>query len=354
MKSQHSFDHGITGTNLIGRHRNLTCNECHNMDVVNDIFRDLTGTEIDACINCHTDPHQNKFGNDCKQCHNEFDFHDVKIEGEFNHDLTDFPLEGLHDNLDCRKCHTSNFLDPISFGLCMDCHDDFHRGAFVRDDSNTDCKDCHQVNNPFSFTSFDLERHQTTSFPLEGAHQAIACFDCHLEEGNWSFRDIGTQCNDCHEDFHDGLIQDKYYPNKDCTSCHDNSGWNLVSFDHSKTLFTLEGEHQNVSCRACHFKDNSNTSEVEQIFYQTSTDCYYCHENPHGSQFETGGITNCAECHTPFNWVPENFDHNQTKFPLEGKHAELECNACHKQIFIEGELKTEFKIPRFECIDCHS
>ena len=84
------------------------------------------------------------------------------------------------------------------------------------------------------------------------------------------------------------------------------------------------------------------------------THCTECHVNIHGSQFEQEGVTNCTHCHTSANWQPELFDHDETEFPLEGRHAEIECKACHKVKMIEGEERIEFKMESFECIDCHS
>ena len=90
-----------------------------------------------------------------------------------------------------------------------------------------------------------------------------------------------------------------------------------------------------------------------QEFKGKSSACYDCHENIHGTQFELEGITDCNRCHQSTDWFPYGFDHNLTKFPLEGKHAEIECKECHKEVLIEEELVVQFKIEKFECIDCH-
>ena len=58
------------------------------------------------------------------------------------------------------------------------------------------------------------------AFPLQGAHSAIPCSDCHKKQEKWNFRGIGINCNDCHKDIHKTLIQAKYYPEANCKTCH--------------------------------------------------------------------------------------------------------------------------------------
>lgn len=50
------------------------------------------------------------------------------------------------------------------------------------------------------------------------------------------------------------------------------------------------------------------------------------------------GSADCVRCHSEHNgenfaivkWNPSSFDHNRTGFALDGKHAGLACNQCHK------------------------
>ncbi len=64
-------------------------------------------------------------------------------------------------------------------------------------------------------------------------------------------------------------------------------------------------------------------------------------------------MTDCKRCHDASDWMPNNFDHNTTTFPLEGRHAEIECIDCHKPIVQNGKSVIEYKIEKFECLDCH-
>ena len=156
------------------------------------------------------------------------------------------------------------------------CHKDYHKGEFKNNKGiSPDCDKCHSLSTGFSVSLFTLEQHQSTKFPLEGAHVATPCFACHVKNDRWTFGKIGSVCADCHK-------------------------------------------------------------------------------NVHGDKFEVDGVTDCNRCHDPINWSPRKFNHSETGFPLEGKHAEIECVACHKTTYKEnGKTLVNYKIEKFECIDCH-
>jgi nitrate/TMAO reductase-like tetraheme cytochrome c subunit len=117
----------------------------------------------------------------------------------------------------------------------------------------------------------------------------------------------------------------------------------------------LEGQHKEVDCKSCHFEElATEENSLGQLFDGISTACATCHDNVHGDQFAKNGITDCTRCHSSEGWDAEFFNHDTTAFPLEGRHAEIDCNACHKQVFENGIEIIEYKIERFECIDCHS
>ena len=68
---------------------------------------------------------------------------------------------------------------------------------------------------------------------------------------------------------------------------------------------------------------------------------------------EQNGVTDCARCHGFESWDASHFDHTKTAFPLEGKHAQVACEKCHKPSIVNGETLVQYKLERFECIDCH-
>jgi len=270
-----NFDHNKTNFALKGKHNNVDCFKCHK-DSKNPetIFTDRLGVVENDCVKCHKDVHEGKFGTDCAKCHNEKGFRTLKTMEFFDHKLTDFPLEGKHVKVDCKKCHEDKTTKAIDFSRCSNCHKDYHEGEFKTDGVAADCNTCHSLNEGFEFSLFTIERHQDNKFKLEGAHVATACSDCHLKDKKWKFRNIGSTCTECHK-------------------------------------------------------------------------------NEHGTRFERNGVTDCERCHVSDTWFPSKFNHDETKFPLTGKHKEAECLACHFTKLEDGKVKVEYTIAKFECIDCH-
>lgn len=353
LTSLRRFNHNQTGFPLKGKHQQVDCFKCHApAQTARTVFQDQLGIGTAECTKCHEDVHKGRFGSNCAECHNEKSFRFSGDPDKFDHNLTDFPLAGKHNSVDCAKCHTSgHFTDPLPFANCTDCHEDYHKGAFTEGKKVKDCAECHQVEG-FSPSTFDFDQHASTDFPLEGAHVATPCIVCHVTDTQeWSFTNLGTNCIDCHEDVHAGEMDTKWYPEHACKNCHVTDSWTTgLVFDHSQTDFALEGAHARAQCSECHKKD---VQTPHGRFRNMATDCASCHENVHGRQFEQQGVTDCRRCHGFEAWDNKLFDHNKTDFPLEGKHAEVACAECHKPKFIDGAERTEYKIQKFECMDCH-
>jgi hypothetical protein len=242
---------------------------------------------------------------------------------------------------------------------CADCHKDYHEGEFTKSKSSpSDCKDCHTVDKPFTFSSFDLSDHQSSTFPLTGAHQATSCLECHKPrtDQRWSFRFSDQRCVSCHKDIHEGYLTETFAQNQNCQACHQTSTWKTITFDHSQTAFKIRGAHQEVSCRSCHFIDKKdNLGNPVQRFKNSPQNCNACHDDIHEGQFVLKGQNDCARCHSiELGWPIPLFNHQTTLFPLEGKHKEVSCGSCHKgQQKESGKIVTLYKIQKFECIDCH-
>ncbi|WP_127140918.1 cytochrome c family protein [Flagellimonas marinaquae] len=358
FKGQGNFAHTVTGFELRGSHGSLDCFACHkdNQDPLR-VFQDQPHDIVENdCISCHDDVHEGLYGNDCVQCHRESSFLSLRNMDFFDHGVTDYPLEGQHVGVDCRACHEERFSDPIDFSSCISCHEDYHEGEFTREGVTADCVECHSLEHGFDFTLYTLEQHQSTDFPLKGAHMATPCFACHIDERDekWTFTDMGTTCVDCHQDIHQGYMDTTYYPDKDCARCHGNDNWTDVDFDHGRTDWPLDGKHLEVACSECHFKVDADAAKgwVQQ-FDGLAAECATCHENVHGLAFEIEGVTDCARCHVTKSWDPELFDHDSTDFPLEGQHDKVACSACHEVVNAAGETVTLYQLNKFECIDCH-
>jgi len=347
-----NFDHQKTAFRLKGKHLQVACEKCHEKrEQEGAVFQQFSGVKFANCTACHNDVHQNKFGQNCSSCHNENSFHQVAGMTSFDHQKTNFPLEGKHMQVNCRSCHQQSLTTPLAHNKCIDCHSDYHKGQFASQASKPDCLACHDVTG-FSPSSFTIEKHNQLKFKLEGAHLATPCFACHQKENHWEFRQIGERCVDCHENIHNGKIAEEYMQQQNCQLCHNVVKWSDVGFEHQKTGFALTGKHATTDCRSCHFKEEGG--KVEQYFSGLRKDCENCHGDPHRGQFQLEGKTNCANCHRSESWNPVNFDHDQSSFKLEGQHVQTACVKCHPLVkdqegtFTKYKLKTEIK-----CADCH-
>lgn len=348
------FNHNITDFPLKGSHKTVDCASCHDLNVgLERVFQDHPGLSTNACAVCHEDVHENKFGNDCAECHNEDSFRGNVSTEAFNHSLTGYELEGRHVEVNCVECHGEVLTDPLPHETCVSCHEDYHEGVFTSEapPGIEDCASCHTVEG-FDITLYDFERHQETAFPLDGAHMATPCFACHLNEdsGEWEFRNIGQACVDCHENIHLEEIPGTYFPEENCTVCHVTDDWKSSQFDHNQTAFVLEGVHLSTACIDCHFDEESNA----RVFTGLDANCFSCHEDQHYEQFaDASGQTDCASCHGFENWDAVNFSHDNSAFPLDGKHQDVACEECHQPIEQNGAIYIQYKFKSFECIDCH-
>jgi len=352
FKPADKFDHNRSLFPLAGKHALVECGKCHKT-VTKDgrEFREFKGIVFNSCASCHADVHKGQFGLDCRQCHNEESFHIVKGMDHFDHNKTGYPLLGRHQAVDCKKCHKTNLTDPLKYNLCMDCHADYHNDQFKRETSKPDCSQCHSTSG-FSGSSFTIEQHNAGQFKLEGAHLATPCFACHKKETRWEFRNIGIRCHECHKDIHQPFLDAKYYGETGCAGCHNSNSWHGVYFDHSKTQFKLEGAHLKQTCSACHFRKGED-GLVRQQFVNLGTTCVNCHKDTHAGQFQEKGIKDCRTCHAFDNWKAVNFDHSKTKFPLDGKHAGVACNKCHKEVINEQVKYIQYTYKEFKCETCH-
>jgi hypothetical protein len=353
FKSPSGFDHQKTNFPLIGQHAKIDCEKCHLKEVRNgETFQKFKGIKSDACTDCHKDVHNGKFGKDCLQCHNNESFRNVKNLDHFDHNKTDYPLLGMHLNVDCKKCHKQNYTNPIKHKLCTDCHTDYHNGQFKKEGKLPDCLECHKVDG-FSPAFYTIEKHNQTEFKLEGGHVATPCISCHLKTEHWEFRKIGKKCVDCHNDIHKTKIEESYYPGQRCENCHSVSAWDEIKFDHVLTSFVLEGKHAEQTCRKCHFEEHSDGTS-DQKFSSLEKTCQNCHADIHRSQFNEKYKNDCSVCHGFKNWEAEKFNHDSTRFKLDGGHKYVTCEKCHKMIEESGIAYIKYKYEDVKCVNCHS
>ena len=257
FKPAPAFDHQNTKFPLAGKHAKLVCDKCHKIENQNGIkFQQFTGIQFNNCTNCHKDPHENKFEQNCRKCHNEESFHNIIGVNAFDHSKTDYPLNGKHLSVNCISCHKGNYTLPIKHDLCKNCHSDYHKGQFIKNGLSTDCADCHNTEG-YTKTLFTVENHNTTNFILDGKHLTTLCIACHKKDNEWDFRNMGKVCADCHADYHKGQMT-KAGVSPSCKECHDNVAFTntIYSIDmHNKTDFPLEGAHMATPCISCHKKE---------------------------------------------------------------------------------------------------
>ncbi len=301
-----------------------------------------------GCVRCHSD-------------HNGVDFPLVKWDTKtFDHKQTGYVLEGKHEGLACNKCHSPAHVAQADRAVikvkdltrtflgvspaCVTCHQDEHNGRLGQN-----CLQCHNYTDWKKVAGqFD---HSKTRYPLTGQHAQVACEKCHTPGPDNKPRYAGLpfgKCNDCHSDPHKGS-----FGQQTCQSCHNTNGWKRVStsalsqnFDHSKTKYPLLGKHQQVDCLLCH----TNGDFKKQLAFQQ---CMDCHKDEHGGQFaKRADKGECASCHNVQGFKPTTFsvkDHASTKYPLEAKHATVQCAQCH----IPKGKETLYRLKFAICMDCH-
>lgn len=185
---------------LRGKHIEVKCDTCH----TGSLYRDKLST---ACASCHqkNDPHKGQLGTRCGSCHQETGWRKTTA---FDHDVTRFPLIGLHAAVACDNCHkTPRFKDaPMA---CESCHKDTkHEGRL-----GSACARCH---NPNGWSRWRFDHSKSTRFALTGKHQAAHCHSCHATKSVVKIQ-LDTSCYGCHsaDDSHRGAF------GRACEQCHD-------------------------------------------------------------------------------------------------------------------------------------
>ena len=169
-----------------------------------------------------------------------------------------------------------------------------------------------------------------------------------------------SACTECHADPHAGKFRDEGLTSTRCDRCHSTESFAEIDregFDHARwTGFALQGEHALAACESCHVQDQSFTPARPRLGAALGNQCADCHADPHAGQFARGGRTDCSTCHRADHAFRElDFDHQtDSRFPLDGPHARLECAACHRPWPLSsGELVVRYKPLGVECIQCH-
>ncbi|TFG53534.1 MAG: hypothetical protein E4H37_02920 [Gemmatimonadales bacterium] len=256
----------------------------------------------------------------------------------------------------------------LAFARCESCHDDVHKGVMA-----SACDACHNTGGwqRINGTSFEGRfDHANTAFPLLGAHSGLECGTCHgtparrtttiritFNPGADRFsypRPEAQNCQSCHRDYHEGVF--KTSPGgTTCDNCHGQEDWLPTSYGidrhNREAAFKLTGAHQAVPCDACH--DHETDYGQAHQFRIDRQDCRSCHEreDPHAGQFDK---VTCDTCHDTESFTVTEFNHEATRYPLDGAHRRVACASCHQEERSPvGAAFRRYTPLGTACTDCH-
>jgi hypothetical protein len=329
---------------LTGGHAISNCQECH-------LTTDYAATSPE-CISCHLDNYNAttnpnhvilNFSTNCAACHTTDP--GWKPAEYREHDAKSFPIySGKHGGEwnNCSDCHSN----PASYAqfTCIDCH--AHNQADMNDKhgnvqgytyNSPACLACHPTG-----SAEGTFNHNTSAFPLTGAHATTDCIQCH------SNGYIGTSkfCYSCHAAAFNQSTNPNHitsnFPNT-CETCHSTTAWSPSTFDHTVT-YPLTGAHADIAnnCGSCHQGNYVNTPNT----------CAGCHlpnynttSNPNHAAINIP--TDCSTCHTTNpNWAPATFPTHNNYYVLAGAHVPIanNCIDCHN---------SNYNSTPNTCVGCH-
>jgi hypothetical protein len=264
--------------------------------------------------------HRFQANESCEECHGEIAFGDdnssfcansachgqawpqVELDAGFTHPIE---LVGKHSEVWCHDCHEGVTKPEYE---CANCHEPPSKPHF-----GEQCDDCHT---PEGFKPADMGVFEHP-VPLEGKHSALDCLACHSTGFDLTF-----ECATCHQP------PSQPHFGEQCELCHTPDGFETPDLSAMQHPVLLEGQHATLDCMACH------SAGSDLIF-----ECASCHEPPSEPHFGE----QCEVCHTPEGFEAPDASSVQHPVPLEGKHATLDCMACHSAGF---DLT-------FDCAFCH-
>ena len=305
-----NFDHQTTRFPLTGAHGRVDCAKCH-------VGGRTTGTPTD-CNSCHqanyaatTNPNHvaSNFPTTCDELpqHGRLAARDLRPPDDAVPADRRAPAGGLREVPRGRPHHRHPdrllLLPPGELSATTNPN---HKASGFP----TTCETCHTTG-AWRPANFD---HQTTRFPLTGAHRRVDCAKCHVGRPATPARP--TDCYACHQANYEATTNPNHvaagFPTT-CESCHTTSAWRPANFDHQTTRFPLTGAHTRVDCAKCHVGGRTTG---------TPTDCYSCHQANYQATTNPNHVasnfpTTCATCHTTAAWRPANFDHHDDAVPAD-------------------------------------
>jgi hypothetical protein len=293
----HKFNHDQTAFKLRDAHKSIYCVDCHENLVFN------IGQK--QCFNCHQDIHKAELGVECQKCHSERVWNDMHKFMEM-HSQTNFPLVGVHANIDCESCHFNEQQRQFAniSTQCSGCHLEDYMATIDPEHQKSrfdlDCQNCHSiVGNDWKAPNFP----HADTFLLTGGHGGLQCAACHL---NNQYTTLSTDCYFCHESDYTNTTNPSHisvqFPTT-CEDCHTIKNWGSANWDHDRLYFPIysgshRGEwdrcadcHENISnftqfeCINCHEHSKTRTDNrhrEERNYIYNSEACYDCHPRGKG------------------------------------------------------------------------
>ncbi len=343
------------GLSILGGHSKVRCAQCHDRGI------DQNPSRGSRCVACHRPVHEAKLGNDCAECHRGIQWLGLPdVVGRRAHALTAFPLRGEHEQAECKDCHLPARpqharYSELAFERCLDCHRDPHQGQLAEHDGG-DCRACHDEHG-FSPTTFSVEAHAQTDFPLLGRHVAVPCGICHGDPRPrllFALSGEKQRCESCHQNPHGDQFAAEMRE-AGCAKCHSSVAWNVPNIDHG--TWPLTGAHALVECASCHEATEADRKSGRGASYRgVPRTCEGCHEDVHLGQFRlTPPVRTCDACHRTDSFEVARFDHAKlTRWPLDGKHEQVKCEGCHTTANLrDGKSAVRYRLPFQKCADCH-
>ncbi len=175
--------------------------------------------------------------------------------------------------------------------------------------------------------------------------QNVLCLECHQgitaqiqeKEGTHGYISDVNQCYLCHSE-HRGRNFDMLAEA-------------LEQFDHTQTGFSLRWHAVDytihpINCTDCHTQEKDFPVQVEN--------CTNCHADPDPQWLKQHKLdfgSQCLGCHDGFDRMAQ-FNHGETQFALDGKHASLTCTDCHQVDEAQPSID-QFAMVSTDCAGCH-
>ena len=109
-----------------------------------------------------------------------------------------------------------------------------------------------------------------------------------------------------------------------------------------------------LKCQECHTEIAQELAQNRGLHsrFANKADCAKCHSEHNGEDFPL------------IHWIPslKSFDHAQTGYTLQGKHAGIDCSKCHMPARIQATTRPLIKMKDLsrtflglsqDCVSCH-